>query len=94
LLGQGADPGFGAKLAQTFFTAGIKLEETGTIQGGVEEPSAWEREMEWAVIQADLGESVSGEEIQKMKTLDDEAWAKGERVLYVPTYFAWGVTPT
>ena len=92
LLGQGADPGFGAKLAQTFFTAGIKLEETGTIQGGVEEPSVWEREMEWAVIQADLGESVSGEEIQKMKTLDDEAWAKGERVLYVPTYFAWGVT--
>lgn len=87
---QGADPGFGARLAQTFFTAGIKLKETGIIQGGVNEPSVREREMEWAVIQADLGESVSREEIQKMKAFDEEAWMKGERVLYVPTYFAWG----
>ena len=91
---QGADPGFGARLAETFFSAGIQLRETGTIQGGVEEPSVREREMEWAVIQADLGESVSREEIQKIKLLDDEAWSKGERVLYVPTYFAWGVVPT
>jgi SAM-dependent methyltransferase len=87
---QGADPGFGARLAETFFQAGIQLKETGTIQGGVHEPSAREREMEWAVIQADLGEAVSREEIQKMKMLDDEAWAKGERVLHVPTFFAWG----
>lgn len=91
---QGADPGFGGRLAETFFEAGIQLQETGTIQGGVEEPSAREREMEWAVVKADLGESVPGVEIQKMKMLDDEAWAKGERVLHVPTYFAWGVRPT
>ena len=91
---QGADPGFGARLAETFFSAGIQLRETGTIQGGVDEPSVREREMEWAVIQADLGESVSREEIQKIKLLDDEAWSMGERVLYVPTYFAWGVVPT
>lgn len=94
LLKQGADPGFGARLAETFFTAGIKLQETGIIQGGAKEPSAWEREMEWAVIQADLEESVPSVEIQKMKMLDDEAWARGERVLHVPTYFAWGVVPT
>jgi len=89
---QGADVGLGAKLAEMFFTAGIKLRETGTIQGGVYEPSAYEREMEWAVMQADLAESVSGAEIQKMKTLDDEAWLNGKRVLHVPTYFAWGQT--
>lgn len=91
---QGADPGFGARLAETFFQAGVKLKETGTIQSGGEEPSAREREMEWAVIQADLGESVSSAEIQKMKMLDDEAWTKGERIMNVPTYFAWGVIPT
>lgn len=91
---QGADVGFGAKLAETFFQAGITLEETGTIQSGVKEPSVWEREMEWAAIKADLGESASSVEIQKMKTLDDEAWARGERVLHVPTVFAWGVRPT
>lgn len=91
---QGADPGFGARLAETFFSAGIQLKETGAIQSGVEEPSVREREMEWAVIEADLGESVSRGEIQKMKEMDDEAWAKGERILHVPTYFAWGVVPT
>jgi hypothetical protein len=26
-----------------------------------------------------------------MKQLDDEAWARGDRVLHVPTYFAHGV---
>jgi SAM-dependent methyltransferase len=87
---QGAHVGFGAQLAETFFTAGITLRETGPIQSQGDEPSAWEREMEWVVIKADLAESVSGEDIQKMKLLDDEAWAKGKRQLYVPTYFAWG----
>lgn len=87
---QGADPGFGAKLAETFFQAEIKLKETGPILSLRNEPSARERELEWAVIKADLAESVSRVEIQKMKQLDEEAWAKGERVLHVPTYFAWG----
>ncbi|MCB0119018.1 MAG: class I SAM-dependent methyltransferase [Anaerolineales bacterium] len=87
---QGANPGFGAQLAETFFQAGITLKETGTIQGAENEPSVREREMEWAVIEADLAESVSSVEIQKMKRLDEKAWERGERVLYVPTYFAWG----
>ena len=87
---QGANPSFGAQLAETFFQAGITLKETGTIQGAENEPSVWEREMEWAVIEADLAESVSSVEIQKMKQLDEDAWERGERVLYVPTYFAWG----
>ena len=87
---QGANPSFGAQLAETFFQAGITLKETGTIQGAENEPSVREREMEWAVIEADLAESVSSVEIQKMKQLDEKAWERGERVLYVPTYFAWG----
>ena len=90
LIRQGANPSFGAQLAETFFQAGITLKETGTIQGAENEPSVREREMEWAVIEADLAESVSSVEIQKMKQLDEDAWERGERVLYVPTYFAWG----
>jgi hypothetical protein len=30
------------------------------------------------------------EEIQRLKELDESARARGERVLHVPTYFAWG----
>lgn len=87
---QGADPGFGSRLAETFYQAGIRLIETGTIQSEGNDPSAEEREMEWAVIESDLAGTVSDAEIQKMKRVDERAWERGERVLYVPTYFAWG----
>lgn len=87
---QGADPGFGARLAQVFFEAGIKLEETGPIQPVEKEADAGEFELEWAVIESDLAGMVEAREIQKMKLLDAAARGRGERVLRVPTYFAWG----
>ncbi len=90
LVRQGANPSFGARLAETFYQAGIQLIETGPIQSAEKKRSAEEWENEWAVIEADLAESVSGEDIQKMKVLDENARRSGERVLHVPTYFAWG----
>lgn len=90
LRNQGADPGLGARLAEIFFQAGIHIHETGTVQGLNRQPSAEERDMEWAVIESDLAGKISGEEIQKMRQLDRHAWKRGERVLQVPTYFAWG----
>ncbi len=88
---QGAHPGFGAQLAGTCFQAGIQLVETGTIQSrGENRLTPAERELEWAVLEADLAGSVPAADIQKMKQLDEQAWARGDRVLNVPTYFAWG----
>ena len=89
---QGADPSFGAMLAETFHQAGIKLIETGPIQGQVVIRSAQDWENEWAVLQTDLEGVASNEEIQKMKVLDEIARKNGDRTLYVPTYFAWGKT--
>lgn len=88
---QGADPGIGARLADLFHQAGIHLIETGAIQSrGNEalEPDEWENE--WAALESDLAEIVPRQEIQKIKQLDKQAWARRERVLDVPTYFAWG----
>ncbi len=90
LVRQGANPLFGSRLAATFYQAGIQLIETGPIQSAEKKRSAEEWENEWAVIEADLAESVSGEDIQKMKVLDKNARKRGRRVLHVPTYFAWG----
>jgi SAM-dependent methyltransferase len=87
---QGADPGFGSRLAETFFRAGINPLESGTIQSVKYDPTAEEREMEWAVIRSDLAGFVPASEIQKMKRLDERAWKSGMRVQHVPTYFAWG----
>jgi ubiquinone/menaquinone biosynthesis C-methylase UbiE len=87
---QGADPGLGAQLAELFFQAGIRILETGTIQTVENEPLLEEWEIEWAVIESDLAGKVSDADIQKMKTLDLQARVRGERVMYVPTHFAWG----
>ena len=90
LKGQGADPSLGARLAELFFQAGITILETGTIQSVDNEPSVEEWEIEWAVIESDLADSVSGADIQKTKRLDQQARARGERKLNVPTYFCLG----
>ena len=90
MVRRGADPSFGSRLAETFYQAGIQLIETGSIQSAEKRRLPVEWKNEWAVIEADLAESVSGEDIQKMKVLDENARKSDERVLHVPTYFAWG----
>jgi SAM-dependent methyltransferase len=87
---QGADPDFGAALAETFYRAGIKLEETGELRGAdfSRFMEGWENE--WAVIESDLRRVAAGAEIKKMKTLDEQARKNGKRILRVPTFFAWG----
>jgi ubiquinone/menaquinone biosynthesis C-methylase UbiE len=87
---QGADPGLGGRLADLFFRAGIDLVETGPIQGQYADPSPAEWETEWAVIESDLAGFISNDEIQRMKKLDQQARALGQRVFHIPTYFAWG----
>ena len=87
---QGADPALGGRLADLFARAGLEIIETGVMQRAGGELNAEQRELEWAVIEADLADSTSGEELQRLKRMDEAAWARGERRLYVPTYFAWG----
>jgi SAM-dependent methyltransferase len=87
---QGADPGLGARLADLFFRAGIQLLETGTIQSADNDPSSEDWETEWGVIESDLAGFIPREELHKMKSLDQQARARGERTLHVPTHFAWG----
>jgi SAM-dependent methyltransferase len=89
---QGADPGLGARLAELFVQAGIRLIETGPIkEGGKRSLAPDERELEWAVMEADLTGIVPGKEIQRMKILEEQAWQSRTRVLHVPTYFAYGM---
>ena len=87
---QGADPGLGVRLAELFFEAGIEIRETGTIQNTDHEPSLEEWEIEWNVIESDLHGRVADQELRRMKALDQQARQQGRRILYVPTYFAWG----
>lgn len=87
---QGADPNLGAQLADLFFQAGIRLVETGPIQGVESSPTAEEWELEWEVIESDLAEFIPSQDLAKMRSADFAARRRGERVWHVPTYFAWG----
>ena len=92
LLGQGADPELGRKLAGIFHSVGLRHVETGILG------AQWQDEilksepgLEWQVLVEDLPEMAAGDDFQHLKTLDEQARASGERVLYVPTFYAWGV---
>lgn len=88
---QGADPSLGGRLAELFYQAGIELVETGVIESrGKDARASAEWELEWAVLENDLAGFVPAEVIRRLKGLDKRAWARGERILHVPTYFAWG----
>jgi SAM-dependent methyltransferase len=87
---QGADPGLGGRLAELFRQAGIPVLETGTLHGSGQPPTPEQRELEWAVLESDLGGRVPAEEIQRLKLLDEQAWRDGKRVLQVPTHFTYG----
>lgn len=90
LTRQGINPRMGRELAGAFAAAGITLIENGVIGGGWEAPTAEETELEWAVLEADLAGQASEQDIRQMKTLDLQARANGTRVLFVPTFYAWG----
>lgn len=90
LVRQGATPNIGARLADLFYEAGIKIIETGIIQSREQEPSHEEWEIEWEVIESDLKGWVKDADIQNMKRLDKGAREQKKRVLNVPTHFAWG----
>lgn len=85
---QGADPRIGRKLAEIFHRAGLNEVEAGVLGGQWRgEPSRPEWELEWAVLESDLNEV---ERLSSLRALDWTARERGERVLFVPTFYAWG----
>ncbi|MDZ4159169.1 MAG: hypothetical protein U1B80_05190, partial [Anaerolineaceae bacterium] len=47
-------------------------------------------ELEWQVLRADLTDRLPAEELQRLQMVDSAARSQGERVLFVPTFYAWG----
>lgn len=95
---QGADPSLGRKLRAIFNQAGITEIETGVLGGQWSgQPAAEDWEMEWNVLEDDLSrieQSTTIPDILRLKNIDKYAWEHGERVLFVPTFYAWGKTPS
>lgn len=91
---QGADPLTGRKLAGLFAQAGLEQVFTGVMGGewgfhGLD--NGWEQE--WAALESDLAGEVEPEKLAELRRLDAAAWAHGERILFVPTFYAFGRVP-
>jgi SAM-dependent methyltransferase len=92
---QGADPEMGRKLAGIFHLAGLTAIETGVLGGQWRSaPSKDEWDLEWLVMEHDLkGDPGKAIDADRLKALDWTAWQSGERVLFVPTFYALGFVP-
>ncbi len=89
---QGADPFMGRKIAGLFNQAGLKNVEAGVLGAQWTGPlSPEEIELEWMVFESDVEQtSRDFESLKILRESDESAWACGERVLYVPTFYAIG----
>jgi SAM-dependent methyltransferase len=88
---QGAETRLGRRLSALFHAAGLVEIETGVLGGQWRAaPTAAERQQEWDVLQADLGAAVPSAELSRLRRLDEQAWLRGERALFVPTFYAMG----
>jgi SAM-dependent methyltransferase len=98
---QGAEPYTGRLLAKIFSNAGLVEIETGVLGG--QWPASQSLDdlvSEWQVLESDLIQipeallkEASGIDLDRLKRLDFEARQRGERVLFVPTFYALGRTP-
>jgi hypothetical protein len=88
---QGAETRLGRRLGTLFHSAELKQVETGMLGGQWREaPSQEELDQEWAVLQTDLANELPPDELARLRRLDAGAWRRGERVLFVPTFYAMG----
>lgn len=95
LKAEGADVALGRRLPSLFAAAGLRAITSGIVgaewlPGHEADGSKVERE----TMRSDLEGSVSTADLERWERLDREAWARGERVLFVPTFFAVGRVPS
>jgi ubiquinone/menaquinone biosynthesis C-methylase UbiE len=91
LITAGADPRMGRSLKGLFSGTGFSEIVCGVYDGAWHSPpSSCELESEWAVLEEDLSGILSQAEIAGLKKQDQAAREKGTRLIYVPTFYAWG----
>lgn len=98
LNSQGANPHIGRELRSLLNNAGLVDIEVGVIGAQWTEKIPQEQiSSEWEMILSDLEYIKNHSDIfqlsEEIRNLDYEAWSKGDRVLFVPTFYAWGRVP-
>jgi SAM-dependent methyltransferase len=88
---QGADVSLGRHLAEVFAEAGLGVVETGVLASpeAAGKQNDADSELEWKILKEDTGRSFSESEWEKFRRADSAARRRGERILYVPTYYCF-----
>ena len=91
MIRQGANPMMGRQLAELFSAAGLVDIQFGVsgFQSRSRDIPDW-YESEWETLEHDLAPLTSLEEIKRYKESDLHARQSGSRVLWVPTFYAFG----
>ncbi|MCE5206744.1 MAG: class I SAM-dependent methyltransferase [Chloroflexi bacterium] len=91
LASQGADPNIGRSLAHLLVQAGCVDVHSGLMGGqwGSQTGSGFIRS-EQDILRADLSGRIPDDELERLLSFDRQAWKDGIRILYVPTFYAWG----
>ena len=92
LRAQGADPFMGRKLSGLFYQAGLTNIETGVLGAQwADSLSSAELEIEWGVLKSDTDHTfMDPETLNDFIENDKLAREQGQRVLFVPTFYAFG----
>ena len=92
---QGADPTLGRQLRALFSKSGLIDAEAGILGGEWSSKSELsDFESEWQVLQSDLTHDIDkSSQLTTLKKIDSNARQSGERILFVPTFYAWGRVP-
>jgi ubiquinone/menaquinone biosynthesis C-methylase UbiE len=94
LLNAGADPRMGRKLRSLFFEAKLEGIHCGVYDGRWEKNLRREDlESEWMMLEEDLRSILSTAELKELKKHEKKAVARGSRLIFVPTFYAWGRIP-
>jgi ubiquinone/menaquinone biosynthesis C-methylase UbiE len=95
LQNQGANTTQGRELAALFQDADLAAVESGVLGGQWSNPPDWEAwKIEWQVLETDLRtfqDPTTEENFYSLKELDRQAYIRGKRILYVPTFYAAGI---
>jgi ubiquinone/menaquinone biosynthesis C-methylase UbiE len=89
---QGAETSRGRQLAALFQNAGLAKVESGVMGGQWQKRNdAQEIRGEWDVLAAELEGMLDAAELRRLEQVNIVAWQAGQRVLFVPTFYAMGI---
>jgi len=91
---QGADTAMGRKIQALFAQEGLINIETGILGGQwtVEERNKRDAS-EWMTLRSDLSQRLSEETLSEYKRADQQARKEGYRILFIPTFYTFGLVP-